>query len=131
MFFPGEEERLALDLAAGGWGLAYVPDVVAHHHPSGESRGSRDARALVITRNHLLTAVLRRPWPVVLRRAAEGWRAGGPQRRGVLRALPRLPRALAERRPVPADVERRARLLEAPPAAPVHEVGDARVGARA
>jgi hypothetical protein len=29
VFFMGEEERLALDLAALGWGLAYVQDVVA------------------------------------------------------------------------------------------------------
>ena len=32
--FPGEEERLALDLAAAGWGLAYVDSVTVHHHPS-------------------------------------------------------------------------------------------------
>ncbi|UOY02007.1 glycosyltransferase family 2 protein [Blastococcus sp. PRF04-17] len=32
--FPGEEERVALDLAAEGWGLAYVDEVTVHHHPS-------------------------------------------------------------------------------------------------
>src|SRR4051794_32357037 len=30
----GEEELLAMDLAAAGWGLAYCKDVVAHHHPT-------------------------------------------------------------------------------------------------
>jgi GT2 family glycosyltransferase len=29
----GEENQLALNLAAAGWWLAYAPDVVAHHHP--------------------------------------------------------------------------------------------------
>ena len=32
--FPGEEERLSLDLAAAGWGMAYVDSVTVHHHPS-------------------------------------------------------------------------------------------------
>lgn len=30
----GEETLLAYDLAAAGWQLCYVADVVAHHHPS-------------------------------------------------------------------------------------------------
>ena len=37
--FPGEEERVALDLADAGWLLSYVDDLVVHHHPS-PSRGS-------------------------------------------------------------------------------------------
>jgi len=32
--FLGEEDVLSQDLAAAGWGLAYVDDVVAHHHPA-------------------------------------------------------------------------------------------------
>ena len=32
--FPGEEERLTLDLAEAGWLLSYVNDLVMHHHPS-------------------------------------------------------------------------------------------------
>src|SRR4051794_4844290 len=38
--FAGEEDRLALDLAMLGWDLAYVADVVAHHHPSPSREGS-------------------------------------------------------------------------------------------
>jgi GT2 family glycosyltransferase len=34
VFFMGEEERLALDLAALGWGLAYVDEVVAGPGPA-------------------------------------------------------------------------------------------------
>jgi hypothetical protein len=71
VFFGGEEERVALDLAAAGWGLAYVPDVpelVVHHHPS----PSRDLRARTVQaeRNRVLVAVLRRPWRVIARTAA-------------------------------------------------------------
>jgi GT2 family glycosyltransferase len=112
VFFPGEEERLALDLAAAGWGLVYVDRVVAHHHPS-PGRGDADDRARLIARNHLLTAVMRRPWPVVVRRARQAWGDGRGRRGGVLDALPRLPAALARRRTVPDWVEERALLLDA------------------
>jgi len=42
IFFMGEEERLALDLAALGWGLAYVDQVVAHHHPPRPATRARE-----------------------------------------------------------------------------------------
>jgi len=110
--FPGEEERVALHLAAHGWELAYVADVVAHHLPSGH-RESGDRRAQLILRNGILTATMRRPWPVVLRRIARAARSGRPGRRAVLAAAARLPAALRARHRSPADVERRARALEA------------------
>jgi hypothetical protein len=52
--FFGGEERVAPDLAAAGWGLAYVPDLVVHHHPSSD----RDVRARVAreVRNRVLVA---------------------------------------------------------------------------
>ncbi len=61
VFFAGEEERVALDLVSDGWGLSYLDDVVAHHHPS----QVRDAavRDALIRRNRLLTALMRRPCP--------------------------------------------------------------------
>jgi GT2 family glycosyltransferase len=116
--FPGEEERLSLDLSARGWRLVYVEDVVAHHVPS-PLRSSPERRTHLVTRNALLTAAMRRPWPVVARAAVRGLRAGGPARSGTLAVLPRLPRALARRRRVPADVEQRLAVLAAPAAAPV------------
>jgi GT2 family glycosyltransferase len=114
VFFMGEEERLALDLATLGWGLAYVDEVVAHHHPS-PSRDSveRQARAL---RNRLLTMLLRRPWPVVLPAVLADLRAGRAGRLAVRQALVRLPRALRQRRRVPAEVEALRRLLDEPTA---------------
>jgi hypothetical protein len=72
VFFVGEEERVALDLAAAGWALVYVPAVVAHHHPS-PVRVVDDRRALAL-RNAVLIAVLRRPWSVVGRNDPRPWR---------------------------------------------------------
>jgi GT2 family glycosyltransferase len=102
----GEEEILAVDLAERGWGLAYVPEVVAHHHPSDQ----RDEhwRRRVVTRNAL--------WSVWLRRRAGGaaqqtWRlmrgsVNDPAgRAGIADALRGLPWVLRERRPVSARLE--------------------------
>lgn len=112
IFFFGEEERLAMDLAARGWGLAYVEEVVAHHHPS-PSRDPHGRRELA-ARNAVLTAVLRRPWSVVARRSLAALREGPRGWHGLRDAVPRLPRALARRRELPPEVERARRLLERP-----------------
>jgi len=114
VFFLGEEERLALDLAALGWGLAFVPDVVVRHHPS----PARDpaARRVLQARNDVLTAVMRRPWGTVLRRSAETLGSGPVGRRALVEAGARLPRALQQRRRLPGHVEAARRLLEAAPA---------------
>jgi GT2 family glycosyltransferase len=113
LFFGGEEQLLAYDVAAAGWGVCHVPQVVAHHHPDPAARPGRPARQL---RNALLTDVLRRPASVALRRArqlaasaAHGDRDAG---RALGGALVRLPPALAARRPLPPRVERQARLLD-------------------
>jgi GT2 family glycosyltransferase len=109
--FAGEEERLAMDLATLGWGLAYVDAVVAHHHPSA-SREDSAARRSRIARNRLLTALMRRPWPVVARTAWSLASTGDAERRGVVQVAPRLRGALGHRTVVPSTVESRLRLLE-------------------
>ena len=112
VFFLGEETLLAQDLAAAGWGVSYVDDVVAHHHPRGaDDRAGRDR---LQARNALLSTWLRRPWPVTLARTA-GYarRARSPVWRGaLLDASRRLPSVLASRRVLPPEVERQVRLLE-------------------
>lgn len=105
--FPGEEERVAYDLAAAGHGLVYVEDLVVHHHPS-PSRESREERATGIGRSALLTAVMRRPWPVVARTA---WRLLRERPRAVRRAVPVVPAALRARRVNPPHVEAGLRRL--------------------
>lgn len=106
----GEEEKLALDLASAGWGLSYVDQVVAHHHPAEERNGRR--RAIRQGPNRLLTAVMRRPWPVVATTALDAVRDGPRGTAGVAAALPRLPRATTRRQPVLAPVEAARRMLD-------------------
>ena len=112
VFFMGEEERLALDLAALGWGLAYVEGVVAHHHPS-PVRDSVDRQARA-ARNRLLTMLMRRPWPVVLGSVARSLRGGRAGRMAVRQSVVRLPAALRHRRRLPTEVEAARRLLDGP-----------------
>jgi GT2 family glycosyltransferase len=114
--FPGEEERLALDLAVAGWELVYADHVVARHRPSPHRPPTTRRRALE-RRNELLTAIMRRPWPVVhaleerLRRDARHDRAA---RLALAGAAARTPRALLRRRELPEEIERLRRMLDQP-----------------
>jgi GT2 family glycosyltransferase len=108
--FPGEEERLALDLAAAGWGMAYVDAVTVHHHPS-PRRSAPEQRRTAISRSRVLTALMRHPAPDVARIVLQAVRAGGPERQGVLRALPDAAAALRMRRPLPPRVREELRVL--------------------
>jgi GT2 family glycosyltransferase len=110
IFFMGEEERLALDLATLGWAQVYVDDVIAHHFPSGAR--DRNAASILQARNRFLTAVLRRPWPVVANHLVHAFLAERTDRLGLMRAIPKLPRALAHRRRLPTEVEQARRRLE-------------------
>jgi GT2 family glycosyltransferase len=108
----GEEELLSVDLAAGGWGLAYVEEVVAHHHPS----PSRDpsGRRRVQVRNALWSTWLRRPLGGAARQTAHLAALALQQpgaRSGILLALLGLPWVLRERRPVPEELEAALRTL--------------------
>jgi GT2 family glycosyltransferase len=119
--FPGEEERLTLDLADAGWLLSYVDELVVHHHPS-PRRGSSDQRQAQIARSTLLTACMRRPWRDVVSQASAAVRAGGPARSGVVAALPSVPAALRRRRRISARLQDRLRKLAAAGAADVPAV---------
>jgi GT2 family glycosyltransferase len=112
-FIGGEEELLAIDLAARGWWLCYVPELTVHHHPS-PRRDSRQRRSYLL-RNALWFAWLRRPLPSALRRTLHLARSApwdGASVRGFTAALAGLPRVLRERRVVPRSVERGLRLLD-------------------
>jgi len=110
--FGGEEHLLAVDMAAAGWGLAYVEDVVAHHEPESGPRSWIGTHEL---RNRLWSTWLRRP----LARAArltialtvDGDGHGVPAFVAAMRGLPWV---LRERRVIPEEVERGLRLLESP-----------------
>ncbi|MEA2364271.1 MAG: hypothetical protein QOD71_3416 [Thermoleophilaceae bacterium] len=106
----GEEELLALDLAAAGWQLAYVESVIARHHP--EPGPERAGRAEAQLRNALWVAWLRRRPAAALERSARLMAAAVRDgRAGALVDAGRgLPWILRERRAVPPGVERAARL---------------------
>ncbi len=108
----GEEELLSVDLAARGWGLAYVEEVVAYHHPSPTRNPS--GRRRVQIRNALWSAWLRRPLGGAARQTAHlaalamhhpgAWS-------GVFLAMLGLPWVLRERRPVHRELEAALRTL--------------------
>jgi GT2 family glycosyltransferase len=116
LFFGGEEHLLALDLAAAGWQLVFAEDVVAWHAPAGPDRPT-PARWALQTRNDVLVDWLRRPLPVALSATARLARPAlhdPAARRALLGVLRLLPTALRQRRPVPAEVERRFALAQRP-----------------
>lgn len=113
VFFEGEEQRLAVDLAALGHGLCYVDSVVAHHHPSTDrDERSRTRRQVLSSRNAVLTAVMRRPWRQLARIVVHESRRGPAGRRGVAHAVLRSGKALKRRRPLPPEVESALRQVE-------------------
>lgn len=108
--FPGEEERVAVDLAAAGWDLVYADDLVVHHHPS-PRRDDPERRRARVLRSSVLTALMRRPWSVVGGVVAAVARSGRTGRRALVTALPDAPAALRARRPLPTAVEQELVLL--------------------
>jgi GT2 family glycosyltransferase len=112
--FAGEEEVLAMDLRAAGWRLVHVPQVLVHHEPGLAATGRPGRRALQL-RNSVLSLWLRRPLSVALAataRLASAAATDRDSRRALAGVARRMPAALADRRPVPADVEADLRTLE-------------------
>lgn len=113
VFFGGEEELLAADLAAAGWALVYVEEVVCRHHPS-TFRDRRRRRRLGI-RNALWFAWMRRPAGVAARQTLEVARSAlrDPDAGAALiEALGGLPRRLSSRRVLPPSVEEGLEMLD-------------------
>ncbi len=114
----GEEEHLATDLAAAGWSLAYLPEVVAYHRSmKGRTGAARDLRRRQGVRNTLWNAWLRRPLPSALRRTLAMARKVPKDRVSAvafLDAARGLAWVLRERRVVPPHVEARLRLMDRP-----------------
>ena len=109
----GEEHILALDLLRRGWQLAYVEEIVAHHHPS-PVRDPAQRRRLE-ARNALWSAWLRRPAASAW---AETWRVvkrsfSDPAcRAGLVEAITGLSWVLRARDPVPAAIDRQVKMAE-------------------
>jgi GT2 family glycosyltransferase len=133
----GEEQLLAVDLVAAGWQVAYVDELLAHHHPSARRNGP--ARDVVVERNALWFSWLRRPLRDVLARTLTvlGQAAiDGTKRAALVQAVRGLPWVLRDRRQLPREVEQDLRRLEhtAPahgrPGTLRHTVGDDRLSVR-
>jgi N-acetylglucosaminyl-diphospho-decaprenol L-rhamnosyltransferase len=109
----GEEHILALDLLRRGWQLAYVEEIIAHHHPS-PVRDPAQRRRLE-ARNALWSAWLRRPaasawaetWRVVKRSFSDQ-----AYRAGLVEAIVGLSWVRSARDPVPADIDRQVKMAE-------------------
>ncbi|MFG1927134.1 glycosyltransferase family 2 protein [Cryptosporangium sp. NPDC048952] len=115
LWLGGEEELLAVDLAAEGWWLVYAEDLTIHHRPS----PARDAtlRRRHGIRNTLWFTWLRRPVGRAVRRSVFLATTVPRDRTSLLafaEAAAGLPWVLRERRPAPDRVERGLRALEAP-----------------
>ena len=109
----GEEELLGWELAAAGWQMSYVPDVVAHHDPP--PSGGRPERRRRGIRNTLWTTWLRRPARAAALRTVREmrqFRLDVTTLRGVGEALAGIPWVLRERRVSPPHVETMRRLLD-------------------
>ncbi len=115
LFLGGEEWLVTVDLAAEGWHLAYVPDVVIHHHPS--SLRDALARRRLLLRNSLWCTWLRRPASTALRMSLR--QLGGVLREpallpALIGAVAGLPWVLRYRKVVPPNVEVALRKIETP-----------------
>ncbi|MEU2030687.1 glycosyltransferase family 2 protein [Nocardia amamiensis] len=113
LWFGGEEELLALDLAAHGWWMCWVEDMLIHHEPS-PTRDPTHRRRLGI-RNTLWTLWLRRPARSAARRTAAVLRSAPADRTtaaAVVETLRGLPWVLRERKVLPPCVESGLVLLE-------------------
>jgi GT2 family glycosyltransferase len=115
LWLGGEEELLASDLATAGWELCYIEDLTVHHQAS--VLRDRHLRRRVGLRNTLWFTWLRRPVRPALRRTIHLARTVPRDRISVLAAMDALrgmPWVLAERRPLPPEVEARFLALERP-----------------
>lgn len=113
LFLGGEERLLSLDLMAAGWQLAYVPELIVHHHPS--QQRDTTGRQRLLLRNALWCAWLRRPLSSAWRESVRQLHASArdPGLPGALAAALRgLPWVLRNRRVIPASVETQLQLLE-------------------
>src|SRR4051794_28760969 len=109
----GEERPLAIDLAAAGWQLRYVADVVAHHHPAGG--GARPGRRAAMLRNEGWSAGLPRRAGAAARGTADRRRRSGARAHaavGLWQALRGAGWVARERRVVPAELERALQAVE-------------------
>ena len=106
-FFLGIEEGvMAMDFMSMDWVMAYLPDVMIHHHPS--PRRDASSRRRLILRNALWCAWLRRPADSAWRETTRLLREARHEPKffyTLMEAILGAPWVLRERRVIPARVE--------------------------
>jgi GT2 family glycosyltransferase len=110
LFLGGEEELMALDLAARGWQMVYDSSLLVRHLPS-SARDAGSRRALLV-RNAIWVACLRLPWSAVLRRMLALLALRDAPLRTLWQTLVGLPWAMRHRRVIPQHVERMRQCIE-------------------
>lgn len=112
LFIGGEEGLLAIDLAALGWHMAYLPAAVVCHRPSLQRDAGR--RRALHARNRIWYAWLRRPWRDALACSLRELAAARGHRVATLAgALAGIAFLARERRVAPPDVQVALRTLDA------------------
>lgn len=114
LYFSGEEELLAYDIAASGWGMTYCDDIVGCHFPS----KTRDLprRYRLGSRNKVLRAWLRRPLSQAIKKTLQPEIHSGGELYcliGWLQGIMQIPRMLKQRQVVPDWLEAQILELEA------------------
>lgn len=111
LFLGGEEELLATDIMVQGGELRYLPGIIVHHHPNGNSV---DALRWYGVRNALWFVWRRRSAPSAWRWTRYIYQTSRPLTflRGLAGFFRGLVWALYTRRPVPASIERELQLLD-------------------
>ena len=113
LFIGGEEELVTLHLAARGWKLCYIPELIVHHYPS--PRRDAPRRSFHVFRNRLWVSWLRRPARTAWRQTLAALKQAARDAiaaRGFYGALVGLPWILRERCVVPPELEEQLCLLE-------------------
>ncbi|MGZ3252851.1 MAG: glycosyltransferase family 2 protein [Burkholderiaceae bacterium] len=104
-FIGGEEALLTLDLAAKGWHIVYVPELVVHHYPS--SQRDTNGRNKILVRNALWVAWMRLPFLLALQQTFEILRYAYQSKvfnAGLFSAIRALPWVIRKRQILPPEV---------------------------
>ncbi|HEY8099549.1 MAG TPA: glycosyltransferase [Burkholderiaceae bacterium] len=104
-FIGGEEDLLTLDLAANGWHIVYVPQLVVHHYPS--LQRNVDGRKKILIRNALWVAWMRLPFLLALQQTFRILRSAYQSHvfsAGFFSAMRALPWVIKRRQTLPPEV---------------------------
>jgi GT2 family glycosyltransferase len=104
-FIGGEEALLTLDLAAKGWHIVYVPQLVVYHYPA--PRNDIDDRKKLLIRNALWVAWMRLPFFLAIQQTFRILRNANQKKifnAGFFSAMRALPWVIKRRQILPPEI---------------------------